>query len=157
MPIEYLEHFLLQTEDFEATVAWWRDIAGLVTGPTPNFGFPVQWMYAGDRDVLHITHGGRLATQNRKAYLGQESEATRGSGVVDHIAFRCTGLQATMQSLRARAVAFNERRVDDQGVYQLFLFDPNSVKVELNFPASEAGDLQAPVMASTFTFQHVAR
>ena len=34
---------------------------------------------------------------------------------------------------------FNERRADGQALYQLFMYDPNGVKVELNFDASEAG------------------
>ena len=28
-------------------------------------------------------------------------------------------------------IEFKERQVDDQGLYQLFLFDPNGVKIEL--------------------------
>lgn len=35
-------------------------------------------------------------------------------------------------------VQFNERMVNDQGLYQLFMFDPNQVKVELNFSNAEA-------------------
>jgi hypothetical protein len=45
-------------------------------------------------------------------------------------------------------VDFKTRRVSDQGLFQLFMFDPNGVKVELNFAAAEAEGLQAEVMAS---------
>jgi phenolic acid decarboxylase len=40
--------------------------------------------------------------------------------------------------------------VSDQGLYQLFLFDPNGVKVELNFANDEAirHGINAPVKAS---------
>jgi phenolic acid decarboxylase len=40
--------------------------------------------------------------------------------------------------------------VSDQGLYQLFLFDPNGVKVELNFAHEEAilHGIIAPVKAS---------
>ena len=34
---------------------------------------------------LHITTGGKNVSDNRKKYVGQESDATRGSGVIDHM------------------------------------------------------------------------
>ena len=117
-------------------------------GPAPDFKFPVYWLYVGDRDVLHLTEGGTNVSENRKAYLGQQSEATQGSGVVDHIGFRCTGLGDTMAHLASLDIAFTERQVDNQGLYQLFLIDPNGVKIELNFSADEAHGLKAGVMAS---------
>ena len=81
-------------------------------------------------------------------YLGQQSTETHGSGAVDHIAFHATGLGETMTRLHDLGEDFTERQVDDAGLYQLFLFDPNGVKIELNFPASEAVGIKAEVMAT---------
>jgi catechol 2,3-dioxygenase-like lactoylglutathione lyase family enzyme len=148
MPLSHLEHILIQTEDIEKTRDWYVRVLGMTTGPTPDFKFPVCWLYIGDRDVIHVTEGGASTTANRKAYLGQQSEATSGSGVIDHIGFRCTGLRETMERLNAMNVPFTQRQVDDQGLYQLFLFDPNGIKVELNFANAEAKGLQAELMAS---------
>ena len=66
-------------------------------------------------------------------YLGQQSTATSGSGVVDHVAFRATGLLELIDHLKKRGVDFKERRVNDQGLYQLFLLDPNGHNVEAVF------------------------
>ncbi len=148
MPLSHLEHFLIQTADLEGTRDWYVDVLGMRVGPSPDFKFPVCWLYLGERDVLHLTEGGAGVSENRKAYLGQQSEATEGSGVIDHVGFRCTGLAEMMDHLRATGVAFTERQVDDQGLFQLFLMDPNGVKVELNFAAAEARGLKAEVMAS---------
>ena len=104
----------------------------------PDFKFPVVWLYIGEKDVLHLTEGGANVSENRKKYLGQQSEAVSGSGVVDHIAFRAGGLADTMAHLRSLGIDFNERMVSDQGLYQLFMFDPNGVKIELNFDNAEA-------------------
>ena len=156
MPIQYIEHFLVQTEDFEGTVSWYENVLGLTRGFTPNFGFPVQWMYVEDRDVLHITHGGHKTTDNRKAYLGQQSEQTQGTGVIDHVGFRCAGLAQTIAALSEKNIEFRQRQVNDQGLYQLFLFDPNGVKVELNFPLAEAASFRPEVSAAGFTFQEVS-
>ena len=148
MPLSHLEHFLIQTIDIEATRDWYVDVLGMREGPAPDFKFPVCWLYIGDVDVLHLTTGGAGVSENRMAYLGQQSEATEGTGVIDHVAFRATGLDEMLARLDAAGVDYNERRVDDQALYQLFLFDPNGVKVELNFPAEEAAGRKSSVTAA---------
>ena len=148
MPLNYMEHFLLQTEDIEATKDWYVKILGFRVGPSPDFKFPVYWLYIGDKDVLHLTQGGANVSDNRMKYLGQTSQATDGSGVIDHIGFRATGLDDTIARLNKLGIDFKERQVNDQGLYQLFLFDPNGVKVELNFEVSEVKGRKAEVKAS---------
>jgi len=138
MPLLHLEHFLIQTADLARTRDWYVRVLGMREGPHPDFKFPVIWLYLGEQDVLHLTEGGAAVTANRRAYLGQQSEAVHGSGVVDHVAFRCAGLPAMLEHLRAEGVAFTRRMVSDQGLYQLFLIDPNGVKIELNFANAEA-------------------
>src|SRR5215471_20164276 len=138
MPLSHLEHILVQTADIEQTRDWYVRVLGMTAGHAPDFKFPVCWLYIGERDVIHITEGGANTTANRKAYLGQQSDAVSGSGVIDHIGFRCTGLAATREHLRALNVPFKERQVDDQGLYQLFLYVPSGIKIELKFANSEA-------------------
>lgn len=151
MPLSYMEHFLLQTEDIEATKDWYVKVLGFRVGPSPDFKFPVYWLYLGDRDVLHITTGGKNVSDNRKQYVGQQSEATSGTGVIDHIGFRTTGLYEMIDHLKKNNIDFKERQVDDQGLYQLFLFDPNGVKIELNFANTEVKGRKAQLMASDLT------
>ena len=148
MSLNFMEHFLIQSADIEATKNWWVNVLGLRVGPSPDFKFPVYWLYIGDRDVLHITQGGGNVSENRMKYLGQQSQATEGSGVIDHIGFRASGLDDTIAHLSKLGIEFKERQVNDQGLYQLFLFDPNGVKVELNFAVSEVKGRKAQVMAS---------
>lgn len=148
MPVSHLEHFLIQTADLKATRDWYVDMLGFREGPHPDFKFPVVWLYLGDKDVVHLTEGGKDVSANRKAYLGQQSEATQGSGVIDHMAFRCTGLRDMMEHLQGKQVKFHQRMVSDQGLFQLFLFDPNGVKVELNFSNTETQGITPELMAS---------
>jgi catechol 2,3-dioxygenase-like lactoylglutathione lyase family enzyme len=150
MPLSHLEHFLIQSADIDATRDWYVRVLGLEDGPHPDFGVPVHWLYLGGRDVLHVAEGGPGMSDRRRRYLGQESEATQGSGVIDHVAFRATGLAAMIAHLERLGIAFKERQVDAQGLYQLFLFDPNGIKVELNFAAAEAAGRRAEVMASDY-------
>ena len=81
-------------------------------GPSPDFKFPVFWLYIGDKDVIHVTQGGANTSENRKKYVGQQSEATRGSGVIDHLAFRCTGLAAMMEHLTKLRIPFKQRMME---------------------------------------------
>jgi len=148
MPLQHLQHFLIQTADLEKTKDWYVEVLGMRVGPHPDFKFPVYWLYLGDADVLHLTAGGESVSENRMKYLGQQSTATSGSGVVDHVAFRATGLIDMIAHLERKGVAFRERRVDSQALYQLFVIDPNGVKVELNFEAWEAAGRDPEVTAS---------
>ena len=106
------------------------------------------WLYIGDQDVIHVTAGGANTSENRKQYLGQQSDAVSGSGVIDHLAFRCTGLSETMEHLSKLKIDFKRRMVNDQGLFQLFFMDPNGIKVELNFSNAEVGDVRPALMAS---------
>ena len=148
MPLSHIEHILVQTTDIAKTVEWYVRVLGMRAGFTPDFRFPVQWLYLGDSDVVHVTEGGAATSENRKRYVGQQSDAVSGSGVIDHVAFRCTRLHETLAHLRAQGVDFKERQVNDQGLYQVFLFDPNGIKVELNFANDEAGGMRAEVVAA---------
>jgi catechol 2,3-dioxygenase-like lactoylglutathione lyase family enzyme len=139
MPLQRIDHYLLQTTDLAATRDWYVKALGMREGPHPDFKFPVVWLYLGDKDVLHVSEGGANVSDNRKRYLGQESQAEAGSGVIDHIAFFATGLGKMIEHLGALGIPFAQRMVDDQGLYQLFLKDPvNDVKIELSYANAEA-------------------
>jgi catechol 2,3-dioxygenase-like lactoylglutathione lyase family enzyme len=148
MPLHHLEHFLIQSADMAATRDWYVKVLGLYEGAHPDFRFPVCWLYIDGTDVIHITEGGANVSANRKSYLGQQSDAVEGTGVIDHVAFRCTGLREMMAHLAKTGIEFKKRQVDDQGLFQLFLMDPNGIKVELNFANSEAAGVDPELMAS---------
>lgn len=46
-----LNHVSICARDLEASIAFYRDFLGLEPVPTPNFGFPVQWMRCGPLQV----------------------------------------------------------------------------------------------------------
>jgi catechol 2,3-dioxygenase-like lactoylglutathione lyase family enzyme len=154
MPLDHLQHVLIQSADIEATKDWYVNVLGLEVGPHPDFKIPVYWLFLGGRDVLHIAEGGPNISENRRRYVGQESQATYGSGVIDHVAFHATGLGEMIDRLMRLGIDFKERQVDAQGLYQLFLSDPNGVKVELNYAAAETKGRRAPVMATDLPVEH---
>lgn len=139
MPVSHIEHILVASDDIDATRDWYARVLGMRSGPHPDFGFPVHWMYVGDVDVVHIGPSAKAASERQKDYLGRTSQnAGTGTGALDHIAFRATGLREMMEHLRSEGVPFSQRRANGQALFQLFFYDPNGIKIELNYAAEEA-------------------
>jgi catechol 2,3-dioxygenase-like lactoylglutathione lyase family enzyme len=149
MPLTHIEHILVATDDIDATRDWYARVLGMTSGPHPDFGFPVHWMYLGGVDVVHIGPSAKMAGAIQKQYLGRTSQGTgQGTGAIDHIAFRATGLRAMLEHLRNEKIKFTQRRANGQALFQLFFHDPNGIKIELNYEASEAEGIAPELMAS---------
>ncbi|NQV99749.1 MAG: VOC family protein [Rhodospirillales bacterium] len=150
MPLTSLDHYLLQVADLEASKNWYVRVLGMEEGPMPDFRVPACWLYVNGAPVLHMTVGGKDVSEVRLKYLGQESQATSGSGVIDHVAFKATGLAETIAHLEAEGAEFTKRQVDAEGAFQLFVKGPDGVKIELNFDVAEAksAGIEPTLMAS---------
>ena len=152
MPLSHIEHFLVAADDIDATRDWYARVLGMRSGPHPDFGFPVHWMYLGDTDVVHIGPSAKSADENQKKYLGRTSQDQgAGTGAIDHIAFRASGLRAMLEHLKREKIDFTRRRASGQALFQLFFYDPNGIKIELNYDAAEAEGVEAELVASDFT------
>lgn len=149
MPLSHIEHILVAADDIDATRDWYARVLGMTSGPHPDFGFPVHWMYLGGVDVVHIGPSAKMAGAIQKQYLGRTSQKSeQGTGALDHIAFRATGLRDMLQHLKKEKVSFTQRRANGQALFQLFFHDPNGIKIELNFDAAEADGIAPELMAS---------
>ena len=149
MPLSHIEHILVAADDIDATRDWYARVLGMQPGPHPDFGFPVHWMYLGGVDVVHIGPSAKMAGAIQKQYLGRTSQgAGQGTGAIDHIAFRATGLRGMLDHLRKEKVPFTQRRASGQALFQLFFYDPNGIKIELNYDAAEAEGIAPELMAS---------
>ena len=149
MPLSHIEHFLVASDDIDASRDWYARVLGMTSGPHPDFGFPVHWMYLGEVDVVHIGPSARQAGEIQRKYLGRASQDSgAGTGALDHIAFRATGLRAMLEHLGREKVAFTQRRANGQALFQLFFHDPNGIKIELNYAAHETEGIEPELMAS---------
>jgi catechol 2,3-dioxygenase-like lactoylglutathione lyase family enzyme len=124
MTIEGMNHFTILTDDVPKTVRFYGGLLGLLPGDRPNLGFPGAWLYAKGQAILHIV-GGRTP------------EALK-PGVIDHIAFSATGLETMLARLKEYHVEHVCRRQVGSGTWQVFFFDPNGARVELDFATDEA-------------------
>jgi catechol 2,3-dioxygenase-like lactoylglutathione lyase family enzyme len=124
MKLKSFEHVLIIAQDLEATKDFYTDIVGLAVGERPDFQFPGYWLYLGDKPCIH------LGSRERAGSGG----TTSGSGAIDHVAFNAEGIEAARARLDAAGIAYEHRLVPGAPLQQLFITDPNGVKVEINFP-----------------------
>jgi len=120
-----MNHFTIVAEDEKRTLDFYVGLLGMTVGPRPDLGFPGAWLYAGGpQAVLHMVFGRPLPMPR--------------TGVIDHMAFSATGLAAAKARFDQAGVKYDLRRQAGAGTWQLFTFDPNGAKVELDFDATEA-------------------
>jgi catechol 2,3-dioxygenase-like lactoylglutathione lyase family enzyme len=129
MPVGLVDHFniVIAPSQADETLRFYRDVLGLAEGFRPDFGptRPGWWLYAGDHPVLHVS-------------LRNVGSTKGGTGSFDHIALRATGLAGMRERLTRLGIAFDEQRVADNTVHQIFFHDPNGLRVELDYELTEA-------------------
>jgi catechol 2,3-dioxygenase-like lactoylglutathione lyase family enzyme len=134
MTVTAMNHFTILTDDLPATLAFYEEHLNLKPGARPPFNFPGAWLYAdggrGKEPILHIVAG----VEGKRLV----------KGVIDHMAFSGKGLAAAVAKLKKKNIAYELRQLPEYGTWQLFFFDPNQAKIEIDFDKSEAGPADAP-------------
>lgn len=122
MALAELDHYNITTDDLDRSVKFYEEVLGLKIGKRPNVKIPGAWLYCGDKAVVHLVS----VKHNEKS----------GMGTLDHVAFRATDFDGTRANLKERGIAFSEMSLPDFKIHQIFVHDPDGVKVELNFFSS---------------------
>jgi catechol 2,3-dioxygenase-like lactoylglutathione lyase family enzyme len=133
MPLTKLEHYLVMTDDIDATRDFYRDVIGLEVGFRAALGFPGYWLYLGDIPVIHIAEWDTYTAHSHKLGIPVTTRAIGTTGVFDHIAFNGHNVQEMIDRLTRLNVPFHRNDVPHVGLVQLFVFDPNGLKIELNY------------------------
>ena len=122
MAIDGLDHITLNVAELDASLDFYVDVLGLRKGDRPPFDSPGAWLYSGDRPIVNLVtgRGGGVST-----------------GAVDHIALRAEGLAAIVARLTAAGIAHEAFTVPALGLKQIFIRDPDGVRIELTFEAGE--------------------
>ncbi len=132
MPLLRMEHYLVLSEDIESTKNFYCDVLGMNVGFRPNLDFPGYWLYVGDTPCIHIAEWQTYAVWTKEVGIPVSTKQP-GTGPVDHIAFNASGYDEIRARLEARGVEWSQNSLDDIGLKQLFIYDPNGVAIELNF------------------------
>ena len=119
-----MNHFTVIAEDEKKTLDFYVGLLGMTVGDRPDLGFPGAWLYAGGpQAVLHM-------------YFDRPVPPQR-AGVIDHMAFTARDLRAVKARFDQSGTKYDLRQQAGAGTWQLFTYDPNGAKVELDFDPSE--------------------
>jgi catechol-2,3-dioxygenase len=111
----------------EELCAFYCEVVGLAVGQRPPFGSFGYWLYAGERDVLHLSES-----------APDEARSTEAMNTFDHAAFNCIGRTEFERLLAERSIKYEVAQVPQTGQVQLFFNDPAGNGVELNFADADA-------------------
>jgi catechol 2,3-dioxygenase-like lactoylglutathione lyase family enzyme len=133
MPLGGLQHFTIEPQDLEKTREFYVDVLGLEVGDRPPLDFPGYWLYSGGQATVHLM--GTRKPREGIVVRGTEKKY-EDTGRLDHIAFAGSDVEGVRKRLHSKSVKFRESIVPRSGDTQIFLYDPDGVGVELNFPKS---------------------
>jgi catechol 2,3-dioxygenase-like lactoylglutathione lyase family enzyme len=134
MPLTKMEHLLVLTDDLEATKDFYCGVLGLEAGERPPLEFPGYWLYLGGVPCVHVAEREAFVAHARTIGLDASAPA-QDTGAVDHIAFNGSDYEEIAARLRRNGVEAIENTVPGVGLRQLFVRDPNGVRIEINVAA----------------------
>ena len=139
MDVRALDHVNILTGDVERTADFLTSVLGLEDGPRPPFGTPGHWLYRNGAAVVHVSDArNKEVTHALDRSRGDETQGG-AKGIVDHVAFRCSGYHGAIERLRSLGVPFHEATIPGGGDRQVFVDGPDDVSFELIFSAADAG------------------
>jgi catechol 2,3-dioxygenase-like lactoylglutathione lyase family enzyme len=119
-----LNHLLVLTDDIDSTRDFWCRALDLDVGERPPLGFPGYWLYDGGVPCVHVAE--RAAFDAHSERIG----IPPAGGPIEHVAFSADDYGAVVERLDRGGIDAAPNTVP--GMRQLFVEDPNGVKIEIN-------------------------
>ena len=84
MPLTRLEHYLVVTDDLEATRDLYSAALGMRVGPRPTLGFPGYWLYLGEVPCIHVAEWETYGAHRPRRDVGRRRNAGHRSQAAVH-------------------------------------------------------------------------
>ena len=129
MPINGIDHYNVACSDLDVSRKFYKGVLGMEEGSRPNFDAPGAWFYAGGHPIVHLSP--------------RKMRPSKTTGRFDHIALFAEDLPKVLSRLKRKKVNHAVRIIPElegnvaSGGRQVFIWDPDGVKIELNFKAGE--------------------
>jgi catechol 2,3-dioxygenase-like lactoylglutathione lyase family enzyme len=126
-----LFHTAIKTADLDATVRFYTEVLGMVLADRPPIGFPGAWLQpaqAGADAIFHLYAG--------DAAQEPDGSVQTGSAAIDHVSVVCQGYTRFKAQFERFGLPYRENLVPATPLWQLFVYDPNGVQLELTFHAA---------------------
>jgi catechol 2,3-dioxygenase-like lactoylglutathione lyase family enzyme len=137
MPLNALFHVAIKTANLETTRRFYTEVMGMTIDPSrpaTTLDFPGVWLRSpvpGGVAIFHI-YAGRAAVE-------PDGSMARGTGVIDHVSVSAVGYLELRERLRRYEVPWRENVLPTVGLWQLFVYDPSAVLLELTYSAHAEG------------------
>lgn len=120
--LDSLDHVTVITKNLEATKGFYINILGMQLDVNrPPFEFEGIWLSLNKRAVVHIIVKKTHEIKNTKPTL-------------DHIAFKANNIKNIKKNLQKYSISYEEKFTPDNKIHQIFIRDPNNIKIELSKP-----------------------
>ncbi len=136
-----LFHTAIKTADLAATVRFYTEVLGMVVADRPPVGFPGAWLkpaQAGADAIIHLYAG--------DAAREPDGSVQTGSSAIDHVSVVCQGYSDFKAQFEEFGLDYRENLVPATPFWQLFIYDPNGVQLELTFHSAAEREA-TPVIA----------
>ncbi len=144
MVITGLFHIAIKTNDLEATIRFYAQVLGLRQVPRPDFGYPGAWLACSTptgEAIFHIYAGGPALGKEGKAARSPSGGSLRselrkrpiGTAAIDHVSLNAVGFYEFRNKFAEAGLKWREFLVPGTTLWQLFVYDPNGVQLELTF------------------------
>lgn len=122
--IKGIDHYNLRSDEnmIEVLKDFYINVVGLRLGQRPPFKSKGYWLYADDKDVLHLSS----SKDNIKNLINVNS-------TLDHVSFSASNKKTFMETLKKNNILFKERYIPEINIEQLFFKDPAGNGIELIF------------------------
>ena len=138
MALKTFEHVLILADDVDKTKDFYVDILGLEVGYRPDFPFKGYWLYLKENKKAACIHlAMRKQDTGQDYYIGKKDDVKSGSGAIDYVAFNADDIEGMKSKLDKISMEYTHRKVPGFPLEQLFIDDPDGVKVELNYATSD--------------------
>jgi catechol 2,3-dioxygenase-like lactoylglutathione lyase family enzyme len=143
MLITGLFHAAIRTADLAATIAFYTRVLGLREVPRPAaIKFPGAWLAVPTpvgEAVIHVYAGSAAADSDGIVPADNER------GTLDHLAVTAQGYTAFRERMREHGLQFREQNLAGTPSWQMFVHDPNGIKIELQFHEGAEPDLPVQI------------
>lgn len=138
MAIRRLDHINFITNDMPATIDFYTNIIGLVHGDKlPGAAEGMEYIYLPLQNiaVLHIGDAQIIRNSAKFRQVAKIENNLLNTGVIDHfcLQFDFDDYEIMLSRLNDNKIACEKYEHSTGQLNQIWIFDPNNIRVELNF------------------------
>ncbi len=117
MEIKAVNHVALHVADVRQSCDFYTGILELKPMPRPAFDFPGAWFRIGDSQELHL--------------IGHRRDTVQSHSRGTHFALHIPDIREAEKELQRKGVPFHGPKLRPDGIWQIFIQDPDGHYIEL--------------------------